>query len=64
MTFLCVVNLRGIRETAQIFAVPTYWFVVGIAIVIGGGLIHLLMGGPERRDLPPQLQSAPDPDSP
>ncbi|RPI00471.1 MAG: APC family permease, partial [Zetaproteobacteria bacterium] len=46
VTFLCVVNLRGIRETARIFAVPTYWFVVGIAIVIGGGLIHLWRGGP------------------
>jgi len=44
--FLCVVNLRGLRETARIFAVPTYWFVLGIAIVIGGGLIHLWTGGP------------------
>jgi amino acid transporter len=46
VTFLCVVNLRGLRETARIFAVPTYWFVLGIAIVIGGGLIHLWGGGP------------------
>jgi amino acid transporter len=56
VTFLCVVNLRGIRETAQIFAVPTYWFVVGIAVVIGGGLIHIAAGGPVP-ELPP-IQSA------
>ncbi|MBP1777036.1 MAG: ydaO [candidate division NC10 bacterium] len=46
VTFLCVVNLRGIRETARVFAVPTYWFVLGIGVVIGGGLIHLWRGGP------------------
>ena len=56
VTFLCVVNLRGIRETARIFAVPTYWFVLGIAIVIGGGLIHLWGGGPVP-EMPP-IQSA------
>jgi amino acid transporter len=54
VTFLCVVNLRGIRETARIFAVPTYWFVVSIAVVIGGGLFHLWGGesSPEMPEIP------------
>ena len=56
VAFLCVVNLRGLRETARIFAVPTYWFVLGIAIVIGGGLIRLWGGGPVP-EMPP-IQSA------
>jgi amino acid transporter len=54
--FLTVVNLRGIRETARIFAVPTYWFVLSIALLIGGGLVHLWRGAPVP-ELPP-IQSA------
>jgi amino acid transporter len=46
VTLLGVINLRGLRETARVFAVPTYGFVLGIAIVIGGGLIHFWGGGP------------------
>jgi len=45
VAFLTVVNLRGIRETAQVFAVPTYWFIGSIALLIGGGFTHLLRGG-------------------
>jgi amino acid transporter len=40
VTFLTTVNLRGIRETGRIFAVPTYWFIASIGLVIAGGL-HL-----------------------
>ncbi|HSC70986.1 MAG TPA: amino acid permease, partial [Candidatus Methylomirabilis sp.] len=56
VTFLAVVNLRGLRETARIFAVPTYWFIASIALVIGGGLLYLGRGGPVS-ELPP-IQSA------
>jgi amino acid transporter len=44
VAFLAVVNLRGLRETARIFAVPTYWFIVAIAVVIGAGFFHLGSG--------------------
>jgi amino acid transporter len=48
---LCVIllstaNLRGIRETGRVFAVPTYWFIASIALIIGAGLFHLWRGGP------------------
>jgi len=46
VTFLTVVNLRGIRETARVLAVPTYWFIASIALVVGGGLLHLWRGEP------------------
>ena len=44
--FLTVVNLRGLRETARIFAVPTYWFIASIGLVIGAGFFHLWSGKP------------------
>lgn len=38
-------NLRGIRETGRIFAVPTYWFILCLVILISGGFYHLLAQG-------------------
>jgi amino acid transporter len=52
VAFLTVTNLRGIRETARVFAVPTYWFIGSIVLVIAGGLFHLWRGNPVQ-DLPP-----------
>src|SRR5512136_595616 len=52
VAFLAVVNLRGLRETARIFAVPTYWFIAGICLVMAAGLAHLWRGEPVP-DVPP-----------
>jgi amino acid transporter len=38
-------NLRGIRETGRIFAVPTYWFILCLAILMGGGFYQLMTRG-------------------
>src|SRR5438046_1520882 len=37
-------NLRGIKESGRIFALPTYFFVVTIMILLGVGLWHVLGG--------------------
>ena len=42
LALLMVGNLRGIRESGRIFAVPTYFFVVSILGLIGIGLYHYL----------------------
>ena len=42
---IMVANLRGIRETGQIFAIPTYWFILCLAILVGGGFYQLLTRG-------------------
>jgi amino acid transporter len=49
-----VANLRGIRETGKIFAVPTYWFIVCLALLVGGGFYHMFSQGP-----PPPPQGVP-----
>src|SRR6266581_2858342 len=41
---LMVGNLRGIRESARIFAVPTYFFIVTTLVLIGVGAWHVLTG--------------------
>jgi amino acid transporter len=41
---LMVGNLRGIRESGRIFAVPTYFFVVTILLLLALGLWHVLTG--------------------
>jgi amino acid transporter len=44
ITLITVANLRGLRESGNIFAVPTYAFVfLAVAIVLAGGF-HILTG--------------------
>src|SRR5215467_11409061 len=38
-------NLRGIRESGNIFAVPTYFFVVSIVLLLVAGLFRYVTGG-------------------
>jgi amino acid transporter len=42
---LMILNLRGIRESATIFAYPTYLFVFSVIILLVFGGIHLLTEG-------------------
>jgi amino acid transporter len=39
-----VLNLRGVRESGRVFAVPTYLFIGAFLFMIGSGLIQLYMG--------------------
>jgi amino acid transporter len=41
---LTVMNLRGVRESGRLFAIPTYLFVGGILLMIGVGAIQVLAG--------------------
>ena len=41
---LMIGNLRGIRESGRIFAVPTYFFIVTTLLMIGVGAWHALTG--------------------
>ncbi|MEU4492207.1 APC family permease [Streptomyces sp. NPDC023998] len=41
---LTAMNLRGVRESGQAFAAPTYLFIGGVLIMVGTGLFRYLMG--------------------
>ncbi len=56
LLIITVVNLRGIRETGSIMAVPVYFFVATYLILIAVGLAHVVTQGPH--GLPPPVVPA------
>ena len=52
VVLLAVMNLRGVRESGTVFAVPTYGFVACVFVMLGAGLVDLLLGDT------PQAESA------
>ena len=53
VTLLTTANLRGIRESGTLFAIPTYFFILSFASMIGVGLIRAALGDDLRAE-PPQ----------
>ncbi|MGA8522746.1 MAG: amino acid permease [Candidatus Dormiibacterota bacterium] len=45
-------NLRGIREAGSIFAIPTYFYVVSLSLVVITGLVKGALGGLHAHALP------------
>jgi amino acid transporter len=45
IVFICLANLRGVRESGAIFATPTYAFLISFLFMIGFGLLKYLAGG-------------------
>jgi amino acid transporter len=41
-------NLRGVRESGKVFALPTYFFVANMGLLLGFGVFRALSGGLER----------------
>jgi amino acid transporter len=44
MGLLMVGNLRGVRESGRIFALPTYFFLATMLVLLGVGLVRVLSG--------------------
>ncbi|MBT2388613.1 APC family permease [Streptomyces sp. ISL-1] len=44
VALLTAMNLRGVRESGQAFAAPTYLFIGGVLIMVGTGLFRYLLG--------------------
>ena len=56
LALLTVANLRGLRESGNIFAVPTYMYVVGAIVLIGLGLFRIVTGDPAASFQPPPME--------
>jgi amino acid transporter len=52
LALLMIGNLRGIRESGRIFAVPTYFFIVSIFVLILAGAYRYFTGALVPLDLP------------
>ncbi len=48
VALLTVANLRGVKESGQVFAIPTYVYIVILGALIGWGLCRLLLRRPHR----------------
>lgn len=46
VAFVTLVNLRGVRESGRVFAVPTYFFITTMFLLVVVGLVRLLIGHP------------------
>jgi amino acid transporter len=44
ITFMAVVNLRGVKESGRAFAIPTYFFLGMVLVTIGAGLFKYFTG--------------------
>ena len=55
LAILMIGNLRGIRESGRIFAVPTYFFVFSVIVLLAAGIYRYLTGAivPVEVALPP-----------
>ena len=60
--FVMVINLRGVKESGATFAIPTYFFLAMMFLMVGLGLLHYLDGtlgtvvDPPHLEMPPILQ--------
>jgi len=57
ITLITIANLRGLRESGNIFAVPTYVFVTLALGIVGIGVARIVTGGVT--PLPPQPNAVP-----
>ncbi|MCU1645469.1 MAG: putative amino acid permease YdaO [Nocardia sp.] len=44
IVFLTAMNLRGVRESGRLFAIPTYGFILGVLVLIVAGFGEMLLG--------------------
>src|SRR5512138_2608436 len=56
VVFIMVINLRGVREAGAAFAIPSYFFIIMMLLVIGTGLFRLLTGSLGAVIDPPEIE--------
>jgi len=44
LVILTIINLRGVRESSNVFVWPTYFFIIGILFMLGTGIYKALTG--------------------
>lgn len=44
VVFIMVINLRGVKESGVLFAIPTFFFLLGMTLTVGIGMVRFLGG--------------------
>jgi len=60
VAIITLLNLRGIRESGTIFAIPTYVFILAFIILIGGGFLRLALDPSLTAKIPESVVHPPD----
>ncbi len=55
--FIMLINLRGVKESGITFAIPTYFFLAMMFLMVGAGLLRYLGGGLGLVTDPPALEA-------
>jgi len=55
LVVIVLANLRGVRESGLLFALPTYAFVASILLLVGVGLVQVVTGDVHRASVPHAL---------
>jgi amino acid transporter len=50
---IALANIRGVRESGRVFAIPTYFFIASFGVLLLGGLFRLATGSLEPTPVPP-----------
>ncbi|MGB2695471.1 MAG: APC family permease, partial [Dehalococcoidia bacterium] len=58
VAFITLANIRGIRESATIFAIPTYAFIIAFAVLLIGGFVRLIINPDLQADVAPSAVQA------
>ena len=53
VVFITLANLRGVRESGTLFAIPSYAFIGSISVMVGVGLVRCLGGCPQAEHVVP-----------
>lgn len=56
VAFVMLVNLRGVKESGMTFAIPTYFFIVTMAITVGIGIFKYFSGTLGFVENPPEME--------
>src|SRR4249919_3705668 len=56
--FITLANLRGVRESGTLFAIPTYGFIGIVLLMIGLGIVRCIGGCPPGEAIPPAPEVA------
>ena len=54
--FVMTINLRGVKESGVLFAIPTYFFLVAMVLTIGVGLVKYFTGALGPVVNPPEME--------
>jgi amino acid transporter len=52
IALIMIGNLRGVRESGTIFALPTYLFIVSMLVLVAAGISRIVLGDPAATGVP------------